>query len=189
MILKATVIMCIIYTLSSGIGGIIASIIRIKSKNFLAFLFQITAGIMTGIVCFDMIIEVLELANVFLVLFGVIIGVAIIYLLDEFVEKENKKNTKKSLVKINTSLMIMISMSFHNFIEGLAIGSSFIYSSSLGLTLLISIILHDIPEGMVVGISYKAENKGVLKVIGNSMLSRLCYLSWNFVWRSNWWNK
>ncbi len=171
MFLNNIIVMCIICTLSSAIGGIIASIIKIKNKEILAVLLEITAGIMTGIVCFDMILEVLRMSSVFFTIFGVIIGVAIIYLIDAYVEKNQLKNKKGGKKSFSIAIMIMISMSFHNFIEGLAIGSSFIYSFSLGITLLISIILHDIPEGIVVGISYKSEGKSVKSVIFNSTIS------------------
>ncbi len=171
MFLNNIIVMCIICTLSSTIGGIIASIIKIKNKEILAILLEITAGIMTGIVCFDMILEVLSMSNVFFTIFGVIIGVGIIYLIDKYVEKNQLKNEKSNKKSFSMAIMIMISMSFHNFIEGLAIGSSFIYSFSLGIVLLISIILHDIPEGIVVGISYKSEGKSAKRVIFNSTLS------------------
>ena len=68
-------------------------------------------------------------------------------------------------------MMIMVSMSFHNFIEGIALGSSFVYSFNLGITLLLSIVLHDIPEGIVVGMSYKAKKEKISKILLNSIIS------------------
>ena len=65
----------------------------------------------------------------------------------------------------------MLLMGFHNFIEGIAIGASFLYSISIGLSILFSIFLHDIPEGMVVGISNKIDRKNFSKIVINTVLS------------------
>ena len=53
----------------------------------------------------------------------------------------------------------MISMGLHNMIEGLAIGSGFSYSYSLGFSILITMFFHDIPEGLVVAITNMEESK------------------------------
>ena len=168
MALKILIVMSIIGGFSSGIGGVISAIFKINDNNKLAMLYELTAGIMTGIVCFDMLEEAFELSNVFFVLIGVIIGIILIIMIDKFIDNK-KEYISKSYSKM--SLIIMISMAFHNFIEGIAIGSSFIYSFSLGMIVLISIVLHDIPEGIVVGMSSKIDNKSKIKVIYDSVIS------------------
>ncbi len=168
MAIKILVIMSIIGGISSGIGGVISAIVKINSKNKLAMLYELTAGIMTGIVCFDMLEEAFSISNVFIVIISVLIGITMIIMLDKLIDN-NKINIKNNYSKM--SLVIMISMAFHNFIEGIAIGSSFIYSFTLGMIVLISIILHDIPEGIVVGMSSKIDKKGTFKVIYDSVIS------------------
>lgn len=168
MAIKILVIMSIIGGISSGIGGVISAIVKINSKNKLAMLYELTAGIMTGIVCFDMLEEAFSISNVFIVIISVLIGITMIIILDKLIDN-NKINMKNNYSKM--SLVIMISMAFHNFIEGIAIGSSFIYSFTLGMIVLISIILHDIPEGIVVGMSSKIDKKGTFKVIYDSVIS------------------
>lgn len=168
MAIKILVIMSIIGGISSGIGGVISAIIKINSKNKLAMLYELTAGIMTGIVCFDMLEEAFSISNVFIVIISVLVGITMIIMLDKLIDS-NKININNNYSKM--SLVIMISMAFHNFIEGIAIGSSFIYSFTLGMIVLISIILHDIPEGIVVGMSSKIDKKSTFKVIYDSVIS------------------
>lgn len=164
--IKISILVTILGGISSGIGGIVCSFFPIKNKKIVASLQEVTAGIMTGIVCFDMLPETFHMTSVWIGLIGVIIGIGLIYLLDKMIFQMKGKKSSYSI----TAMIIMISMGFHNFIEGMAIGSSFCYSISMGITVIIAIILHDIPEGMVVGISNKIAGKSMTKNILNTCL-------------------
>ncbi len=168
MVIKILIVMSIIGGISSGIGGVISALIKINNKNSLAMLYELTAGIMTGIVCFDMLEEAFNISSVAIVIMAVLFGIFMIVILDKFIDSK-KLDLKKGYSK--TTLIIIISMAFHNFIEGVAIGSSFIYSFSLGMIVLISIILHDIPEGIVVGMSSKIDKKNTFRIIFDSVIS------------------
>lgn len=178
-IIKIVLFFSILGAISSGIGGFLTTIFKIKSNKFTASLFEITGGIMTGIVCFDMLPESFSIASIWYSIFGVIIGVIIVYFINYFVERNNNKinyklKGKNSIVYSTTSVAVILSMGLHNAIEGLAIGSGFSYSYSLGLSLLISIFLHDIPEGMVVGITNKKDTDNVFNIIINTILVGSC---------------
>lgn len=178
-ILKIVLFFSILGAISSGIGGAISTIFKVKSKRFTASLFEITGGIMTGIVCFDMLPESFSIASIWYSIFGILVGVIIVYCINYFVDKNEIKgysNNKKSKNKAysTSSLAVILSMGLHNAIEGLAIGSGFSYSYSLGLSLLISIFLHDIPEGMVVGITNKKDTNNIFKIILNTILVGAC---------------
>ena len=166
-----TIFMTLLGALSSGIGGFLSSMIKIENKKILASLFEFTAGIMTGIVCIDMIPESVRLTNIYVSIFGILCGTYIIYLIEKKVSKNNEKDvfTNKNNKSI-MSLVIILSMSIHNIIEGIAIGTSFSYSYSLGITILISIFIHDIPEGMVVGLVDKVNDKIKENILFDSII-------------------
>lgn len=166
-IIEITLFVTIIGGISSGIGGILCSLKNFKNKKNLYSLQQFTAGIMTGIVCFDMLPKSFEITNVWINIIGVIIGIAFIYLLNNIL---NRYNNKKYSYNLIMSLFIMISMAFHNLIEGLAIGASFCYSFSMGLSVIIAIILHDIPEGVIVGMSNNIAGMNKERNIVNTIL-------------------
>lgn len=161
--LKMFIIMTFIGALGSGIGGFLGGIVKVSKKGYIASLIEITAGIMTGIVCFDMIPESIVYSDVPYTAFGLIIGVVFILLLDLLSQKINVSKKYKT-----TSLIIMLSMAVHNIIEGIATGCSFSYSFSMGVSVLISIVLHDIPEGMVVGLVNKIDEVKIKDIIFNS---------------------
>ena len=163
-LIKVVLTMGALSVLSSVIGGFIGGVIKVKSKDKIASLFQITAGIMTGIVCFDMLPESFEMANLATNILGLFLGVILVYIIDVF-----SKNDMKSKKYSSTTISIMLSMSLHNIVEGLAIGSGFSHSINLGMTLLISIFLHDIPEGIVIGITNKIDKLSLKRVILNSV--------------------
>lgn len=168
--LKTMFIMSILGGISSGIGGILGGVFKIKDNKILAMLYEITAGMMTGIVCFDMLPESFAIINVWWGLFGFIMGVGAIYLLEtiiSYMKYHKKKKIQKGHTYSTMSLVIMLSMAIHNMIEGLAIGSGMVYSISLGTSILLSILLHDIPEGMVVGVANQTEKTSFLSLVSN----------------------
>lgn len=157
----------IISIVTSIIGLFIGNGINSKKIDIVASLYEISAGMMTGIVCFEMIPESIEVSNINLTLIGCILGVILTLLLDIYVNKHNKLKNNT----INSSiLIIVISMSIHNIVEGIAIGSSFIYSISLGVSILIANTLHDIPEAMVIGIGLNKEKTTMLKKVFKAIL-------------------
>lgn len=163
--IKITLIITLLGSISSGIGGIFASIFKVKSKNKISAIYEITAGIMTGIVCIDMLPESFEIAPIIYTIFGIIVGLILVYIINLLVEKSNKNGNTSTM-----SLFVVISMAMHNAIEGLAIGSGFSHSFSLGFSILISMFLHDMPEGMVVGITSKFSGNKFSKTIFNSII-------------------
>lgn len=166
-VIKMALIIAIIGAISSGVGGFFGAVVKINKKSILASLFELTAGIMTAIVCLDMLPESFEISNMMYTIVGVILGAGTVCLIEYIIEKCHRKNYNNYSIM---SLSIMFSMALHNIIEGLAVGTSMIYSISLGTSVLISIFVHDIPEGMVVGVANKSVNMSFSKIIINSIL-------------------
>ena len=119
-----------------------------------------------------MLPECFEISSISYSIFGIIIGTILIFLLDyviRIIKIKNTNNNKKIM-----SLVIILSMAFHNAIEGVAIGSSYAYSPSFGFIVLLGMFLHDIPEGMIVGITSKVNGKKIKKIAFESILVGAC---------------
>lgn len=180
--LEIVIFFTVLGAISSGIGGLLSIFIKSKSNKVVASLYESTAGIMTGIVCFDMIPESFSIASRSYTVFGILCGIFMVYVVDYLVEKNYscvkkfssffKVNQKKKIS--NTQLIVMISMGLHNMIEGLAIGSGFSYSYSLGFSILLSMFLHDIPEGMIVGITNIKSTDKSINIIVESVIVGAC---------------
>lgn len=149
-ILKTTILGLFFGTFGTTIGGVLGVIIKKHSNKFLSFILAFASGLMMAIICFDLIPEALEISNLLTVIFGIIIGIIMMIFCDFIVEKKFKKLTKTFTTRENllkTGIIISIGLAIHNFPEGLAIGSGFEASQTLGISLALAICLHDIPEG------------------------------------------
>lgn len=176
-IIKATLIGLFFGTFGTTLGGVIGIKLKGTSNKFLSFILSFASGLMISIVCFELVPEALQIANIGTVLLGIILGIIIMILCDVFVDrkfkvsiKKNKKHSEKgSLLK--TGIIVGIGLAIHNFPEGLAIGSGFGASLELGLTLAIAICFHDIPEGISMAVPMKNGGISPIKVIIYVILS------------------
>ena len=122
-LLKTTLIGLFFGTFGTTIGGIIGVNLKHNSDKFLSAILQFAAGLMTSIICFDLIPESIELSNIFNSIIGVVCGVILMIVCDNSVK--NKHVFRKNNSLLDTGIIIGIGLAIHNFPEGLAIGSGF----------------------------------------------------------------
>ena len=144
-------------------GGIIGSFLKINSSKFLSLILEFTAGLMTAIICFDLIPESLSLGNITLSIIGILAGILCMFLCDNIIK--NKKSSKLNNHFLETGFIIFLGLTIHNLPEGLAIGSGFDVSNTLGLSLAIAICLHDIPEGISIALPLQKGGSSKTKAI------------------------
>ena len=172
-LIKTTLIGLFFGTFGTTLGGIIGVTFKKNSNTFLSFILSLASGLMTSIVCFELIPEALEISNMFNVIVGIIAGIILMIICDVIVEKRfsNTRNFKNSSTLLKTGIIVSIGLAIHNFPEGLAIGSGFEASISLGYSLAIAIALHDIPEGISMAVPMKNGGIKTAKVIFYVVLS------------------
>lgn len=139
--------------LGTTLGGVLGIILKVKSSKILSFILEFSAGLMTAIICFDLIPESLELGNITVSLIGIFFGIICMFFCDNFIKNSEKIKANNRLIE--TGLIILIGLSLHNLPEGLAIGSGFGASQTLGLSLAIAICIHDVPEGISIALPLK----------------------------------
>lgn len=132
-------------------GGIIGISFKNRSNLLISSIMSIAAGLMIAVVTFDLIPEAIHIGGMPKALIGIMSGVICITLLDIFLPNVSLVKSKGNYMK--TAILLGISLTAHNFPEGIAIGSSFGAGQSLGIGLCIIIGLHDIPEGATVSAS------------------------------------
>lgn len=173
-ILKTTLIGLFFGTFGTTIGGIIGVCFKRKSNKFLSFILAFASGLMLAIICFDLIPEAMEISNIISILCGIILGIICMIVCDMLVQKKFNTSNKRridtnSLLK--TGIIVSIGLALHNLPEGLAIGSGFGASITLGYSLAIAICLHDIPEGISMAVPMKNGGMEKSKVIFYVLMS------------------
>lgn len=170
-ILKTTLIGLFFGTFGTTIGGIIGVKLKNPSNKVLGFILSFASGLMTAIICFDLIPEAFELSNLFVSMIGIIIGIILMIICDLFISNKVNKSSKSNNGLLRTGIVVGIGLALHNFPEGLAIGSGFGASVTLGISLAIAICLHDVPEGISMAVPMKNGGIKASKVVYYVILS------------------
>ena len=150
--------------LGTTLGGFLGTIFNVKSNKIISFILEFAAGLMTSIICFELIPESLNFGNITTCLLGILFGILGMIFCDNIIKKRVSFNMKNSSL-LKTGFIILIGLTIHNFPEGLAIGSGFKASNSLGISLAIAIAVHDIPEGISIALPLKEGGINIFKVI------------------------
>ena len=143
----------------TGLGGAVACMFRKDSDKTVSLLLSFAAGVMTAVVCFDLLTEALntngEASNVWMVVCGVIAGFLVIALLNALIDKttnhevahidENHPRTADSLEELTHANHLYEHMEGRQPRSGLFLA---------GLVMAAAIALHNVPEGMVIGSSF-----------------------------------
>lgn len=136
----------------TGLGAALSFSIRKDDIRIVSFIMELAAGLMVGVVAFELLPEAFELSGLLIGITGLAVGAVIAMLAQEYIHSKQAICENESAV---TGFMVAAGIALHNFPEGLAIGSGLGSSVKLGLTLAIVIALHNIPEGMAIGLPLK----------------------------------
>ena len=160
----------------TGMGGAIACLFRKDSDKTVSLLLSFAGGVMTAVVCFDLLTEALQTdaapANVWLVVCGVLAGFAVIALLNALIDKttnhevahidENHPRTADSLEELTHANHL------HEHLEGRQPRSGLFLA---GLVMAAAIALHNVPEGMVIGASFARTAEQLLANRGGMVMA------------------
>ena len=148
----------------TGIGGVIGALFKKDSSKTASLLLSFAAGVMTAIVCFDLIIGAVKTGtHVYIVSLGVIVGCLVVYLLNLIIDKSTNHEvvhidlahpkTADDLDEIIHSNHLSVHINKNDTKASLFIA---------GVIMASAIALHNLPEGMTIGASF-ANSKGVLE--------------------------
>lgn len=138
---------------STCFGGIFALRFREKLHLIMGF----TAGVLIGVVCFDLLPAMFELMEgiphfVKVTAFAMLVaGFLFFYLLEKLFLLLNARQNRKEVVSHHHPVIgVASALAFagHSFLEGIEIGASFQVSPTLGFLVAFAVILHDIGDGL-----------------------------------------
>lgn len=171
-LVKATIVGLISGIAGTGIGGLAAFFINSVNKRFLSFTLEFSAGLMTAVVCFELIPEAFHLGGTLFAFAGIFIGIFMVIGIENFVRQSKfLKSSHGNAGLLRAGILMAIGIALHNFPEGFAVGSGFEASLSLGITITAVIVIHDIPEGIAMAVPMRAGGFSKLKSFLYTVLS------------------
>ena len=151
----------------TGMGGLVSCLFRKDSSKTVSLLLSFAAGVMTSVVCFDLLAEALHSdgtsSKVALVVAGVLAGYIVIAILNAWIDRntdhevahidENHPRTADSLEELTHANHLQEHREGRQPRSGLFLA---------GLVMAAAIALHNVPEGMVIGASFARSAKEML---------------------------
>lgn len=159
----------------TGMGGLVSCLFRKDSSKTVSLLLSFAAGVMTSVVCFDLLAEALHSdgtgSKVGLVVAGVLAGYIVIAILNAWIDRntdhevahidENHPRTADSLEELTHANHLQEHREGRQPRSGLFLA---------GLVMAAAIALHNVPEGMVIGASFaRSANEMLLNRGGLTM--------------------
>lgn len=144
------IILSFLTFISTFLGGLFA----LKNRDKLHLIMSLTAGVLVGVVFFDLMPEIFALSkehnlDVTLPLIFLVGAFLLIHLLEKFAlihsthEEEYASHRHPTVGLINAS-----GLSFHSFLDGVGIGLGFAVSTHVGLIVALAVIAHDFSDGL-----------------------------------------
>jgi len=156
----------------TGLGGLVSCLFRRDSSRSVSLLLSFAAGVMTAVVCFDLLADAIHPSDgsgqtsILLIVAGVMVGYAVIAALNAWIDRD----TNHEVAHIDTShphtADSLEELTHANHYAEHASGRQPRTSLFVaGLVMAAAIALHNVPEGMVIGASFA-------KSAGEELLNR-----------------
>jgi len=144
----------ILFSLVTFVSTFIGGLVAIKNKDRLHLIMGFTAGVLIGVVSFDVLPEIIE--QIRLYNFGItgamvalVSGFLVFHILEKGISlhhahEEEYAEHKHPQIGIASALALI----GHSFMDGIGIGLGFQINPSVGILVAIAVISHDFTDGM-----------------------------------------
>lgn len=145
-----TILAAILTLLSTCAGGLFA----IRFRDRLHYILSFTAGVLLGVVSFDLLPEIFRLARVQEIdatgaMIALVVGFLLFHSLEKFVLIHHVHETDYAVHHHpQVGVLSAFALSGHSFMDGVGIGLGFQVSQSVGIIVAIAVISHDFCDGL-----------------------------------------
>ncbi|MEW6573947.1 MAG: ZIP family metal transporter [Bacillota bacterium] len=153
---------------STLLGAMLA--LCIPARRAMPFLIGFAAGVMGGVVVFELIPTSVNLGGVTSVIYGGLAGIILLWLIDLMLGHPRKDQTASYR---RLGWLLFLGIALHDFPEGMAIGTGGVVTTDLGIFLAAAIGIHNLPEGLVNAAPLRLGGLSALGIIALNILLSL----------------
>jgi len=150
---RITIIGLLAGTLGTGSGGLVTLFTRELPPRLLSLILAFAAGMMLDVTFLELLPEAIDSGGFFYGLTGLVSGIVLFMILDHLLPHCHHSGECQQSRFRKMGILLGIGIALHNIPEGLAIGTGYISSESLGLGLALIIGIHNFPEGLAMAIA------------------------------------
>jgi ZIP family zinc transporter len=158
--------MIILISLGAFVATFLGGLFALRFKDRLHLILGFSAGAVIGVAFFDLIPEAIELAKshfeISLITSIIALGFVIYMVLDRFIFLHTHNHDHGEEALCPRGKLGAGSLSFHSFLDGIAIGLAFQVSTAVGLIVTVAVLTHDFSDGINT-VSMILKNKGSKK--------------------------
>jgi len=135
---------------STSAGGLFA----LKFRDRLHLVLSFTAGVLLGVVCFDLLPEIFGLAREhglegMNAMIALVVGFLVFHSLEKFLLLHHAHEGEYAAHHHpQVGILSALALAGHSFMDGVAIGLAFQVSQAVGVTVALAVIAHDFCDGL-----------------------------------------
>ena len=142
-----------LYALSAFFMTLAGGAFALRYRRYLLLIMAFSAGMLIGVAFLDLLPEVSALAfheaiDHRLLMLTVVAGFVAIFLLEKLTIIHSEKQHDAPGHHHSVGLVGAIGLSFHSFLDGLAIGAGFQAGPRTGFVVLLAVVAHDFADGL-----------------------------------------
>lgn len=145
------ILLSIATVFSTALGGLVA----LKNKDRLHRILGFTAGVLLGVVAFDLLPEIIELLEATKIdpivpMVALVIGFLAFHIIEKLtiIHSAHEGEYDSDHKHPNVGLVSALALSGHSFLDGIGIGLAFQVNTSVGIAVAIAVIAHDFSDGL-----------------------------------------
>jgi len=145
--------MSAVWALSAFVMTLAGGAFAFRYQKYLFFIMAFSAGLLIGVAFLDLLPEVVEIAHrleldVRGLMITMLAGFVGIFLLEKLTIIHSEKQHDAPGHRHNVGLVGALGLSFHSFLDGLAIGVGFRAGTEVGFVVLLAVVAHDFADGL-----------------------------------------
>ncbi|KKK37143.1 dihydroorotate dehydrogenase [Mesobacillus campisalis] len=155
-----------ISAMATGLGALPILFLNKISPRLKGTLLGYASGVMIAATTFSLIPEALHMSNLYVLSFGLLLGIFVLSMIDSKTANMNLKNSRITTNIDRKTLIVIVAVTLHNLPEGLSVGVSYgAGQEGLGLIIALAIGLQNAPEGFLIAIYLLNQNVSKVKAL------------------------